>query len=250
MNMIRIIGLLSAAFLTMGSGGISKVTNDEPPATPEPAYIEIEPAEAVPASGSDPEIATAASHTPAARSPVSPATSAASSDHGAAIEVSLSNDYIQARYYTGGGILGFDNAQGHVGVYISDNRDLIGNIGLMTVPVPLLTEDLTLSAGARGYLGLLSSPNDDAFGVAPGVEVRYQLPFAHPMYASGNIFYAPDVLTFGDAEDLIDLDLRYEAQLIPSAIGFIGYREFRFDSDEGGDKEAANEIQVGVRFYL
>ena len=120
----------------------------------------------------------------------------------------------------------------------------------MTVPMPLFKEGLSLSAGGRGYLGLLSSPNDDVFGIAPGVEARYGLPFAHPMFVVGSFFYAPDVLTLGDAENIVDLDLRYEAQLMPNAIGFIGYREFRFDSDQGSDKEAASEIQIGARFVL
>ena len=42
-------------------------------------------------------------------------------------------------------------------------------------------------------------------------------------------------LTFGDAEDIFDLDLRYKIQLVPNAVGFAGYRWLSFDSDEGSD---------------
>lgn len=267
MSIIRAMALLSAAVLTMGSGGVAKAP-EEPVTTLEPEYVDTEQTdaaasaadEAVPSelAGTDAGdgIEPAASAAPVTRPEVSPETSAAVPDDGAAIEVSLSDDYLQGRYYTGGGILGFDQAEGHVGVYLSDNRDIIGNIGLMTRPAelfkqtPLFREGLTLSLGARGYLALLSSPNDDVFGFAPGIEARYGLPFAHPTFVVGNIFYAPDVLTLGDAENIVDIDARFEAQIVPSVVGFVGYREFRFDSDEGSDVEAASEIQIGARFVL
>jgi hypothetical protein len=49
---------------------------------------------------------------------------------------------------------------------------------------------------------------------------------------------------------IIDVDARLEEEVIPDIVGFIGFREFRFDSDEGADTKAASEIQVGARFNL
>ncbi|MGI9487584.1 MAG: YfaZ family outer membrane protein [Geminicoccaceae bacterium] len=252
MNIFRIIGVLCAAFLTMGSGGVSKATSDQTPNTLEPEYIDAEPVADVLEAEPSIDVEDATSEDQAAGSPPIPATPTEMADEGAAIEVSLSDDYIQGRYYTGGGILGFDEATGHVGVYFSDNRDVIINAGLMTDRIQLFksVEGLTLSAGARGYVALLSSPNDDVVGLAPGIEGRYGLPYNFPLAVVGNIFYSPDVLTLGDAEDIIDIDARLEAEFIPDIVGFIGYREFRFDSDQGDDKEAASEIQVGARFRL
>lgn len=253
MTMTRIVGLMSVALLTMGSGGIKKSSSDGTNARTVSQQIETaSPIYEAPAdvAADAPAVRSAASDNTgtAARPVVSPATSASVENDGSAIELSISNDYIQGRYFTGGGILGFDQTKGHAGFYFSDGRDFIGNIGVMTVPAPVFIDGLTFSAGARGYVALLSDPNDDVFGVAPGVEARYALAHARPMYLVGNLFYAPDILTLGDAKDIIDLDLRYEAQIVPNAIGFIGYREFRFDSDEGDDTKAASEIQVGGRF--
>ena len=252
MNIFRIIGLLCAAFLTMGSGGVSKATSDQPSTTLKPEYIDAEPVAHAPEPKPGADVEEATSKDQAAESPPIPATPTEMTEEGAAIELALSDDYIQGRYYTGGGILGFDEETGHVGVYFSDNRDVIINAGLMTDRIQLFKdiEGLTLSAGARGYVALLSDPNDDVVGLAPGIEGRYGLPYDFPIAVVGNIFYAPDVLTLGDAEDIIDIDARVEAEIIPDIVGFIGYREFRFDSDEGDDKEAASEIQVGARFRL
>lgn len=252
MIMVRTIGLLCAAFLTMGSGVGSKVTKDAAETVHEPEFVDEAPvADAGEAAGeTEADIETAASEEPAAAPAPVPVTAAEMIDNGAAVELALSDDYLQGRYYTGNGLLGFDEATGHVGAYFSDSRDFIGNVGLMTDRIPMLVEGLTLSVGGRGYVALLSDPNDDVVGFAPGIEGRYGLPFDFPLALVGNIFYSPDVLTLGDAEDIIDIDTRVEAEIVPDIVGFIGYREFRFDNDDGDDTEAASEIQVGARFGL
>jgi len=257
MTMIRIVGLMSVALLTMGSGGVKKSGADGTGADSLSNEVDtISPIYEAPSdisTDADVDAATvrsaASNETGTVTQPVaSSKTAAAASKVGGTIELAVSDDYIQGRYFTNGGILGLENVQGDVGVYFSDGRDLIGNIGVMSKPTQVFIDGLTFSAGARGYLALLSDPNDDVFGAAPGVEARYALPFEWPIYAVGNIFYAPDILTLGDAEGILDLDARLEAQIVPSAIGFIGYREFRFDSDEGSDTRAASEIQIGGRF--
>jgi hypothetical protein len=253
MTMLRIVGLMSVALLTMGSGGIKKSNGGDTSATTTPQQIEtLTPEDKaltdVPTDANAMAVQPAASGTPAPRPAVSQANAAIVSGADRAIELAVSDSYLQARYYTGGGLLGVDQARGHAGFYFSDDRDLIGNVGLMTVPTPLFVDGLSLSAGARGFLALLSTPNEDVFGLAPGVEARYVLPYSHPMAVVGNIFYAPNILTLGDAKNILDLDVRYEVQVVPNAVGFVGYREFRFDSDQGDDTRAANGIHVGGRF--
>ncbi|MEZ5931866.1 MAG: YfaZ family outer membrane protein [Alphaproteobacteria bacterium] len=252
MNAVRMITLLGAALLTMGSGGIAKAPSNETAVVHTPETLDVEPSAAAEAVDQErePRIATAASDNHVGEVAPVPPTAAEMAEQGPAIEVSLSDDYIQGRYYTGGGLLGFDEATGHVGAYFSDNRDFIGNVGLMSDRVPLFIPGLTLSVGARGYVALLSDPDDDVVGLAPGVEGRFGLPYDFPIALVGNVFYSPDILTLGDAENIIDIDARVEAEVIPDIVGFIGIREFRFDSDEGKDKKAANEIQVGARFNL
>ena len=252
MDMLRITGLLGAALLTMGSGGVAQAPDDSAPTAIEPEYVDQQTGAGPPRLDAGPAITEAAGNGTSAAAPAAPSEMAASSEEGATLEIELSDDYIQGRYYTGGGILGFDNTVGHVGAYFSDGRDLIGNVGVMTEPVPLFIPGLTLSAGGRGYLALLSDPNDDVVGVGPGVQGRFALPneIGFPLAAVGSFFYTPDILTLGDAQDIVDLDLRVEAEVIPDIVGFVGYREFRFDSDEGDDVEAASEFMLGARFNL
>ena len=244
MIVLRTVGLLSIATMTMGSGA------------PEPAsksaeevgeVFEVEDFEAAPPSDivdTPPEPVD----TPPATAPTAEASDFSLATAGSSLEVALSDDYIQARYFTDGGIVGFDQLDGNVGIYFSDDRDVIGSLGVMSSPFSILIDDLSLSIGARGYLALLASPDsDDVVAAAPGVEARYPLPLPYPITAVGSLFYAPDILTLGDAENVVDLDLRGEVEISPGFVGFGGYRVFRFDRDEGGSKRAANEFQFGGR---
>ena len=268
MNILRTAGLLGAAFMTMGSGGVVKASGEQPATALEPEYVDESQAadaaatpstSAASTSGStgDEALIDADGLTSADAGTVGagiPKTAAQMADEGKAVEIAFSDDYIQGRYYTGKGLLGFDNATGHIGAYISDNRDIIANVGLMTDSFPLIKQikGLNLSVGARGYVALLSDPNDDVVGLAPGIQARYGLPydFGFPLAVAGDIFYSPDVLTLGDANSIIDVDGRVEAEFITDIVGFVGYRLFTFDSDEGSNTNAANEIQIGARFRL
>jgi hypothetical protein len=262
MNTLRIIALMSTAVLTMGSGGIAKTPSDQGTVTYTPETLDIETASAETAGSgaatdsgtgsNDSLVAAGAAAGQSGPSAPVPATAAemVGGEGGKALELSLTDDYIQGRYYTGGGLLGFDNATGHIGAYFSDSRDIIGNVGLMTDRIPLFIPGLTMSVGSRGYVALLADPKDDVVALAPGIEGRYGLPYDFPVAVVGNLFYAPGILTLGDAKDVIDIDARVEAEVVPDIVGFIGIREFRFDSDEGPDKKAASEIHVGARFAL
>ena len=71
-------------------------------------------------------------------------------DSGGAVELAFSDDHLQATYFTAGCLPGFNEATGHVGLYFSNNRDLIGTIELMTDLFPIAVDGFFLSAGARG----------------------------------------------------------------------------------------------------
>jgi hypothetical protein len=113
----------------------------------------------------------------------------------------------------------------------------------------LLPDLLQVSLGARGLVGLLDDPDDDVVGIAPGVGARVRLPLGGPpMYIAGDFFYAPDILTFGDADEVIDFNVRYELQFLQNTTGFVGYRLLDFDRDGGGDDEIVDTLNVGLRF--
>jgi hypothetical protein len=64
----------------------------------------------------------------------------------------------------------------------------------------------------------------------------------------GSLFYAPEIFTFGDADDVWDANARFEVRFLQNITGFVGYRFIDFDREEGGDDEVVNSFQFGLRF--
>ena len=113
----------------------------------------------------------------------------------------------------------------------------------------LLPGPLSLSIGGKAYAAFLDDPSDDVFAIAPGVEGRYALPFGLPAAVVANVFYAPEIITFGEADNVLDFNVRFEVQATSRLVGFVGYRLLEFDRDDG-DEDIVDHVQFGVRFAL
>jgi hypothetical protein len=66
---------------------------------------------------------------------------------------------------------------------------------------------------------------------------------------AGQAFYAPDILTFGSADNLTDLSARAELQVAPQILAFGGMRWFEFDLIDGlGERTLQEELFVGIGY--
>jgi hypothetical protein len=109
---------------------------------------------------------------------------------------------------------------------------------------------LSLSAGAKAYFTLLSEPQDaDVFSLAPGVEGRWTIPTKIPMYLTASFFYSPKILTLGDAKVMYDFIARYEVGFTSSVVGFIGYRQLRYELESEAEEHRYldDDLHIGVR---
>lgn len=169
----------------------------------------------------------------------------------AEVEIALTDQVIEGGFLTDAEVMGLPSSELSFGLLFSDDRDIVASAGLM---VPALGEEtlqvpVLVSFGARAYGALLADPSDDIFGLAPGVQARFALPTGIPLAVVGNFFYAPEILTFGDADDVLDFNVRLEAQFMERVAGFVGFRLLNFDRDDGED-DIVESIQVGARFAL
>jgi hypothetical protein len=167
------------------------------------------------------------------------------------VELAITGDTFEGRYLTDGGMIGVDRAILGLGFYFDTERNLVPQ-GQLMFGGPLrgrLADFISFSVGGKAHMAFLDEPDDEVFSLAPGAEVRVSLPFQLPMAVVGSVFYAPDILTFGDAEHVWDLNLRFEVQFLQSTTGFVGYRVLEFDREEsGGDDTIVDGFQFGVRF--
>ena len=165
-------------------------------------------------------------------------------------ELALSNDTLQLRYVTGGQLVGVDSGRFSGAFFLSEERDTVFSAGLV-FPAGIDLGPVSLAAGPQVYAALLEDENDDVMSVSVGAEVRLLLNRRRGLAVAGHAYYAPDILTFGSADNLTDLSARVEMGLLDQALVFGGMRWFEFDLTEGGGERTLQEevfVGFGYRF--
>ncbi len=143
------------------------------------------------------------------------------------------------------------------GFFIDESRDLIG-LGDLLVSVGNKPEALrhwSLRVGTRVYAALLSEQNQDIFAAAIGGSIRYFMGQNHKTSVGGSAFYAPDITTFGTADSVSDVSLRFETPLTPNTDVYVGYRWFRFNlvaapGINASDRRVDEDLHVGVVYHF
>jgi hypothetical protein len=162
-------------------------------------------------------------------------------------EVALSDDTLQLRYIdTGSKYTGGRASQISAGFFLSEERDIV-LMGDVLFPAQLGYDRLQILFGPRLYAALLEEENDDVMAASLGVEARWEIDPTSGFAISGQAYYAPDILTFGTADNLTDLSARAEIRLQPRLTIFGGMRWFEFEStDAGQDQTLQEELFAGV----
>lgn len=165
-------------------------------------------------------------------------------------ELALSNDTLQLRYETGGGMVGADESRFSAAFFLSEERDIVLSAGL-AFPAEIDLGPLWIAVGPQVYAALLEDENNDVMSVSVGAQVRFWLNRRLGLALAGQAYYAPDILTFGSADNLTDLSARAELNFGEQVMVFGGMRWFEFDLTEGGGERTLQEevfVGVGYRF--
>jgi hypothetical protein len=166
-------------------------------------------------------------------------------------EIALSDDTLQLRYMSGGETVGVEERSRVAGTFfLSEERDIVLSGGLL-FPANLDLGRLSILFGPQLYAALLEEENNDVMALSVGTEVRLLLDRRMGLAVSGQAFYAPDILTFGSADNLTDLSARVELGVAPRVIAFGGMRWFEFELTDGGDERTLQEelfVGFGYRF--
>jgi hypothetical protein len=106
---------------------------------------------------------------------------------------------------------------------------------------------LNILVGPVAYAALLSEENTDVFALGLGAEARYRLLRNPEVTIVGRAIYAPDILTFGAADNVWDVIGRAEVPITDRVTGFGGFRLFEVDLVEG-KTELEETIHLGLRY--
>ncbi len=167
---------------------------------------------------------------------------------GSDVDLSINQDALEAIFTRDARAVGLPGQDLSLGLLLSEDRDIVAH-GAVMVPTSVDAGlPVTFRFGGKAIFGLLEG-GDDVVALAPGAEARFNLRAGRPMAVVGNIFYSPDILTFGNADHVVDANVRYEVGFPDPATGYVGYRYLNFDRNSGGgDDDIVNGLQVGVRF--
>lgn len=163
-------------------------------------------------------------------------------------ELALSNDTMQVRYASSGGAVGVERSKISGTFFLSEERDIVLSAGLL-FPTNLELGRLSIMVGPQIYAALLEEENNDVSAVSLGAELRLLLNRELGLALSGQAYYAPDILTFGSADNLTDLSARLELGLADRVTIFGGMRWFEFDLTDGaGTRTLQEELFVGLGY--
>lgn len=102
--------------------------------------------------------------------------------------------------------------------------------------------------GLRG--SWLTSSGFDAQALSVGGEVKARFQGIDRLVFSGYGYYAPKVLSFGDADAFLEWGARLGYQVLRNGEVFVGYRQVKFETSLGNDVTADTGYNVGIKFSL
>ncbi len=165
-------------------------------------------------------------------------------------EVLLSDEAMQLKYITTGERFGVPNSDVSMSIFLNEERDVALNAGML-IDTQLLDfiglERLKLRLGGQGYGMLLGDEDTDIIAFAGGGEVRFALFPRQGVVITAFGYYAPDILSFGSADNIHDIGATIQAPLAERLIGFAGYRDFDAEL-VGRGTQLQSSIILGVRY--
>ncbi|HEX7028518.1 MAG TPA: YfaZ family outer membrane protein [Gammaproteobacteria bacterium] len=178
--------------------------------------------------------------------------SALNAAYAAGLDVSLGDETAQFVYmFDSDSQIGIGGADIGAGVFFNEQDDYLLNFSVLVMGHSAgRNRALQLGAGAKAYAGELDIPDQESVGaVAVGGKISYIFPASMPMALSAELFYAPDITSFGDNESLTELLLRLEIEVAPTTRFYLGYRNLETEFENSGvDYELDEGGHVGVRF--
>jgi len=148
----------------------------------------------------------------------------------------------------GSSLLNVDNSELSAGFLFSEERDTVLHAGIVLEATPEFFPGLTLGVGGRAYAGLLGIENADVIGFSVGLEGSFDPNFEKvPVVLNASIYYAPDILTFGSADRIIDWRVEAELEVRNSLSAFAGLRVLQFDT-RPSERDVDESIHVGLRW--
>ena len=143
----------------------------------------------------------------------------------------------------------YGNSQVDAGFLYTDTNDFLLMLGIQVEgEAGSGSPGLHLGVGIKGFS--VNTDNFDLLALAIGGEVRYSLPSQPRLGFRGQIYHAPNIVTFMDADRLTYATLAIEYELLQQASVYLGYRNVQADILGNANAEIDDDTHIGFRIVF
>jgi hypothetical protein len=163
------------------------------------------------------------------------------------LDIGLSNTTAQFKYGVASGLAGKSEVYGEL--MYNDKNSVIGGVGLLVANDEMKVPGLTIGIGAKALASTIKdSPRTNSSAIALGAQVRYELPAERRVAFAGEGYFAPKIITFGDADRYQQYGARAEFSISSQLQVYAGYRKTWFIvKGTGAQSVLINGPHVGVQ---
>ena len=150
--------------------------------------------------------------------------------HANDFEAALGSETAQFTFRSDSSLIGWGGADLGFGIFYNEESDFVTQFELIQRRQASSQTPLTLGVGVKFYAGNIDATNDDIFALGIGAEIRYTFPGVMPssIYLRG--YFAPEITSFGDTEEVADYNLGFQIEVLPQTSAFVGIRHIEVDS--------------------
>lgn len=144
------------------------------------------------------------------------------------LDIGLSNTTAQLKYGVGSNLSG--KSEMYAELMYNDVNSVVGGVGLLVANDETQTPGLTIGIGAKALAATVKAApgRRNTSAVALGAQVRYELPVERRIAFAGELYFAPKITTFGDADRFQQYGVRAEFSVSPQLQVYVGYRKTWF----------------------
>ena len=164
------------------------------------------------------------------------------------LDIGLSDTTAQFKYGVASGLAG--KSEIYAELMYNDKNSIVGGVGLLVANDELTVPGLTIGVGAKAIAATIKETptRKNASAAAIGAQVRYELPVERRVAFSGEAYFAPRIITFGDAERYQQYGARAEFSISPQVQVYAGYRKTLFSmKSTNTDAVLINGPHIGVQ---
>ncbi len=173
------------------------------------------------------------------------------SSQAADFDIALSEETASLELIADSDVVGVGGADLLLGLFFNEDDDYMGSLGMLAYGAPAGGEQpFSFGLGGKLYYAAIDKPDANVSALALGVTTKYHIPGNMPMSLGAELYFAPGITSFQDADQFLDARIRFSIDVLPSAAAFIGYRLTTVDFEEGGDVDLDENLHLGIRIQF